>query len=144
MQQMIMHQSKSKDSHHEEDHAATPRNRGRGKVKQQLNCTIAINSPLKNSKQKENEVLQSVSEQTIYKNALEQMDVVEFNQQCKERSLGQNRFSSSSSDDDIPCSIHQDINYEQANAFIAECEAEARRGREEDFDHADSGDERHV
>ena len=144
MQQMIMHQNKPEERCRSEDCTRAPHNRGRGKVRQQLNCTIAINSPAKNNKAKGCEVLQSVCEQTIYKNALEQMNVDEFNQRQKEHSLGQNRFSSSSSDEDMQSPNQHDINYDQANAFIAECEAEARRGREEELDHADSGDERHV
>ena len=70
----------------------------------------------------------SDSETTIYKNVLQQVDLVKYDRKAKARSIGVNRFSSSSSDDRHLDSSNELWDFE--DMFIAECAEEARHSRE--------------
>ena len=87
---------------------------------------------------------------TIYKSALEQVNVQDLNFKQKERSVGPNLFSSSSLDgwidDNGPNTSDEQFNeltdecFQQA--FIAECEAQASRQKFRRDTSSDSEDER--
>ena len=80
-----------------------------------------------NNKIGTNQVAKNTSETTIYQNALEQVDFNKFSDRASRRSLGLNRFSSSSSEEDNVASNNEFNDFE--DLFIADCAAAATDGR---------------
>ena len=96
MQQMLMQQQKVANQGAGDKKERIP-GRGKGKRNRQLHqvkCTVAIASPIKGAGAYPNKNMdKSMSDMTIYKNALEHINANEFNLHRKSRSLGSNRFN---------------------------------------------------